>query len=301
MATAYFLESVDRVMKVLDAFERDGQELRLTDLSLRLGMPKPQVLRIVSTLQTGGYIERDPLTKRYRLGLRLFQLGMIVRQQMSLRRLAQPVLNHLAEQTHETVALFKAEPTGAICLDVIESPKGLRIFAQAGRTMPWNAGAAGKAILAYLPEPEREAILTGATFERFTPFTVTQPAQLRQVLRGIRELGYAVSADDLDPDAIGISAPVLDASHRVAGAISIGGPKSRISNDELPSIIEQVCRGAAEVSRGLGYDGIGLVAPSMNGAGVSYSRLKPGSLPASFENDRASADTDGSAPPRRTV
>lgn len=268
MTATYFLESVDRVMKVLDAFDSDSQELRLTDLSVRLNMPKPQVLRIVSTLQTGGYIERDPVTKRYRLGLRLFQLGMVVRQQLSLRRIAQPVLNHLAERTHETVALFRADPSGAICIDVIESPKGLRIFAQEGRRMPWNAGAAGKAILAFLPELEREAILAQAPFEKYTPFTVTQPDRLRHILDEIREVGYAMSAGDLDPDAAGISAPVLDANHRVAGAVSIGGPKSRMSEGELPELIELVRLGAAEISRGLGYDGNGLVAHSLQTVGA---------------------------------
>jgi DNA-binding IclR family transcriptional regulator len=269
MATTYHLESVDRVMKVLNAFAESGQEPRLTDLSLWLEMPKPQVLRILSTLQAGGYVERDPATKRYRLGLRLFQLGMIVRQQMSLRRVAQPVLHHLAEQTHETVALFKAEPTGAICLDVIESPKGLRIFAQEGRTMPWNAGAAGKVILAYLPEPEREAILAGAKFEQYTPFTVTEPAQLRRVLAEIRETGYAISPADLDPDAIGVSAPVLDAGHRVAGAVSLGAPKSRIANGDLQRVIELVRDGAAEVSRGLGYDGGEVPRPALAALGAN--------------------------------
>ena len=262
MATTYFLESVDRVMKVLDAFETEGQELRLTDLSVRLGMPKPQVLRIVSTLQTGGYIERDPVTKRYRLGLRIFQLGMVVRQQMSLRRIAQPVLRYLAEQTHETVALFRADPTGAICIDVIESPKGLRIFAQEGRRMPWNAGAAGKAILANLPPADQEAILAHAPFEQFTPTTATEEDDLRRVLAEILDHGYAISDGDLDPDAMGVSAAVLDASHRVAGALSIGGPKSRMADEDLPQLIDLVCRGAAEISRGLGYDGNGLVARS---------------------------------------
>lgn len=247
-------------MKVLDAFETDGQELRLTDLSVRLGMPKPQVLRIVTTLQTGGYLERDPDTKRYRLGLRIFQLGMVVRQQMSLRRVAQPVLHHLADQTHETVALFQGDLSGAICVAVIESPKGVRIFAQEGRRMPWNAGAAGKAMLANLPPAEQDAILEGAPFERYTPHTVTQADDLRDVLAQIRNQGYAISDGDLDEDTMGVSAAVLDAGSRVAGALSIGGPKSRLSDAELPHLIALVCRGAREVSRGLGYDGDGLVA-----------------------------------------
>ena len=121
--------------------------------------------------------------------------------------------------------------------------------------MPWNAGAAGKVILAYLPEPEREAILAGSSFEQFTPFTVTDPDELRRILQQICEAGYATSAGDLDPDAIGISAPVLEAGHRVAGAISVGAPTSRMSETERARVIDLVRRGAAAISRGLGYDG----------------------------------------------
>lgn len=254
MATSYFLESVDRVMKVLDAFDGDNRELRLTDLSLMLGMPKPQVLRIVSTLQTGGYVERDPRTKRYRLGLRLFQLGMLVRQRTSLRRVAQPVLEHLAEQTHETVALFQADPSGPICLEVIDSPKGVRLFAVIGRTMPWNAGAAAKAILAHLPEAEREEILARVPFNRFTPYTLTNADQLRRALHEVRTAGYALSTDDLDPDANGVSAPVFDANHRVTGAVSVGGPASRMSGAALEEASRLVRQSAAEISRGLGFN-----------------------------------------------
>ncbi|MDQ3411925.1 MAG: IclR family transcriptional regulator [Chloroflexota bacterium] len=253
----YFLESVDRVMKVLDCFDAGCAELRLTDLSVRLGMPKPQVLRIATTLVIGGYLERDRQTKRYRLGLRLFQLGMLVRQQMNLSRIADPVLRHLATRTDETVALFRADATGAICVEVIESPKGLRIFAQIGRTMPWNAGAAGKVILAHLPEPEREAILEADQFEQFTPDTVTAPDHLRRMLDEVRAAGYAQSAGDLDPDARGVSAPIFNANHRVAGALSVGGPRSRMTDAALPAMIELVRQGAAEVSRGLGYESNG--------------------------------------------
>src|SRR5688572_30553617 len=103
---AYFLESVDRVMKVLDCFTMESPELRLTDLSDRLGIPKAQVLRIVSTLETGGYLLRDPVSKRYRLGIRLFHLGMIVRGGMDLRRIAHPYLRQLAEATKETSRLI---------------------------------------------------------------------------------------------------------------------------------------------------------------------------------------------------
>lgn len=253
MSTRYHLESVARVMQTLDAFTPESPELRLTDLSARLGLPKPQVLRIVSTLESGGYLHRDPETKRYRLGLRLFRLGMSVREQLDLRRIARPVIQALADRTLETVGLMVTDHVGPICVDVIESPKGLRVFAQVGRRMPWNAGTSGKVILAFLPEPERERILTGAHFARYTASTIVDPDQLRPLLAEIRAAGYHVAAKDLDDDAIGVAAPLFDHDGAIAGAISIAAPLSRTGERERQAMIDGIRAGAADISRQLGY------------------------------------------------
>jgi IclR family transcriptional regulator, KDG regulon repressor len=253
MPAVYFLESVDRVMKVLDAFTTETPELRLTDLSERLGIPKPQVLRIVSTLETGGYLVRDPHTKRYRLGIQVFHLGMVVRQGLDLRRVAQPYLQELAAETRETVGVFVADPSGPVCIDVIESPKGLRVFAQPGRRMPWHAGTSAKVILTHLPAEEREAILARGDFKRYTPWTITEPARLREVLAEIKRTGYHVGIRDLDDEALGIAAPIFDHDGHVAGAISVSAPVSRTSEQEIGRFISLVRGAADEISRQLGH------------------------------------------------
>jgi DNA-binding IclR family transcriptional regulator len=250
---AYFLESVDRVMKVLDCFTIESPELRLTDLSEPLGMPKTQVLRIVSTLGAGGYLERDPETKRYRLGVRLFHLGMVVRHGMDLRAVALPHLRRLAELTKETAALFVPDPLGPICIDVVQSPKAMRVFAQLGSRMPWNAGTSPKVILAYLPEAERERILTRAPFRRYTEFTITDPERIRAVLADIRRQGYHVGVRDLDEDALGIGAPIFDDGGRIAGAIGVAAPAVRLPAAELDRIAGLVKDATAAISRRLGY------------------------------------------------
>lgn len=252
MAGRYHLECVDRVMKTLNAFSSETPELRLTDLSARLDLPKSQVLRIASTLESGGYLDRDPETKRYRLGLGLFRLGMTVRERLDLRRIARPVIQSLADQTLETVGLMVHDATGPICVDVIESPKGLRVFAQVGRRMPWNAGTSGKVILAFLPEEQREKILAGARFKRYTAHTMTDPDQLRPVLARIKADGYYVGFQDLDEDAVGVGAPLFDCDGHVVGAISISAPVSRVSTTERAQMIEGIRAAAGEISRQFG-------------------------------------------------
>lgn len=253
MTTRYFVENVGRVMQVLDLFASDGGELRLTDLSERLGISKPQVLRIVSTLEQGGYLTRDPDTKRYRLGLRLFMLGMVVQQQMDLRRAAQPVLNRLALESEETVGLFVPEHLGPICVDVIDSPHGLRIFAQHGRRMPWNAGSSAKVILAFLPEDKREEVLAKTQFKKYTERTVTDPDALRDVLARIREDGYHFAEQDLDLGAGGIAAPVFDNSTSIVGAISVAAPVSRLFRRDIQQLVQLVVEACRETSVQLGY------------------------------------------------
>lgn len=249
----YFLESVDRVMKVLDCFTQDTSELRLTDLSDRLGMPKPQVLRIVSTLETGGYVVRDPGTKRYRLGARLFHLGTVAQQGMDLRRVAHPHLRRLAEATQETARLVVPDVDGPICIDVVESPKAIRVFAQLGLRLPWHAGTSPKVILAYLTETERERILARGGFRRYTPRTVTDPDALRREVLAIRERGYHIGVRDLDEEATGVSAPVFGEDGRIAGAINVSAPASRLTEGEIERFVALVRDAALATSRQSGF------------------------------------------------
>ena len=251
--TPYFLESVDRVMKVLDCFTLDAPELRLTDLSDRLGMSKAQVLRIVSTLEAGGYLARDPETKRYRLGVRLFHLGMVVRHQMDLRAIALPHLRRLAELTSETAALFVPEALGPICIEQVQSPKATRVFAQLGSRMPWNAGTSAKVILAHLPDDERERILARTTFRRYTDFTVTDPQRLRHLLAEIRAAGYHVAARDLNEDAVGVGAPIFDDAGRIAGAIGVAAPAARLADGNLNPLVSLVRDATRAISDHLGH------------------------------------------------
>lgn len=249
----YWLESVERVMGILDCFGEKSVELRLTDLSQRSGIAKAQVLRIASTLQSGGYLHRDALTKRYRLGMRLFHLGMVVYNSMDLRRIAHPHLQRLVEATGETARLIVPHPSGPVCIDLVESPKGIRVFAQLGSKMPWNAGTSPKLILAYLPQDERERILIRHPFKRYTERTIVNVEELRREVLSIRGRDFYFSDGDLDKDAFGVSAPIFDHLGRIAGAVNVSGPSSRLSKTEVARFIHLVRDVGSQISQELGY------------------------------------------------
>lgn len=253
MTQTYFLEGVDRVLHVLDCFSMTEAELRLTDFSERLGLPKSQVLRILSTLEAGGYLIRDPVTKRYRLSIRFFHLGMIVRSHMDLRRIARPCLEWLATQTGETARLVVPDEAGPVCMDQVESPRSIRVFAQVGARMPWNAGASALVILAYLPEEQRERILAHGGFKRYTDRTITEPDRLRAEALTLRQHGYYISTGTLDEDAVGVSAPIFDDTGAIAGTLNFTAPLNRLPPCELERDVDLVCEAARETSIQLGY------------------------------------------------
>jgi len=250
---AYYLESVGRAIQLLDCFTRDTPELRLTDLSNALEMSKAQVLRIASTLEMSGYLLRDPQTKRYRLGIRLFQLGMLVQQQIDLRRIVHPYLEDLVARADESARLIVPYDDGPICLDLVESRQGTRVFAQLGQRMPWNAGTSPKLILAFMPDAERERILCHDHFQRYTENTITDPDALRQELAEIRQRGYHIGRRDLDKDATGISAPLFDHNGAIAGTVNFSVPVSRVSEPRIEELLQWVIEAAHEISLQLGY------------------------------------------------
>lgn len=253
-AGPYFLEGADRVLRLLDAFTSETPELRLTDLSERLGIPKSQALRIASTLEHSNYLIRDPETKRYRLGMRLFSLGMLVERNLDLKRIAQSALQELSDATRETVGLFLIDRDGPICIDVRESPKGLRVFAQIGRRMPWNAGASGKLSLAFLPEIEREEILAAGAFHRFTDRTVVDADQLREELANIRSQGYHMGIGDLNENAFGVAAPIFNHDGRFVGALSLSAPLDRAPKEIWLYLADLVTTTANAISQQLGFE-----------------------------------------------
>ncbi|MDP9355864.1 MAG: IclR family transcriptional regulator [Chloroflexota bacterium] len=201
---------------------------------------------------SGGSLQRALETKRYRLRVRLFHLGMIVSHRMDLREITLPHLRRLVDLTEETAALFVPDPLGPICVAVAQSRKAMRVFAQLGSRMPWNAGTSSKGILAYVPEAEQERTLALGNFKRHTDFTITNPGHIRELLNEIRRAGYHVGVRDFDEDATGISTPIFGDAGRIVGAVGVTAPALPLTEAEFRRSISLVLEVTATISRDLG-------------------------------------------------
>lgn len=251
-SSAYQLESVERALRVLGCFSAQTPELRLTDIANMLEINKVQALRLASTLESQGFLIRDPRTKYYSLGLRLFQLGMVVQQQSELTRISHSYLHDLVAETGETARLMVPDPAGPTCLDLVESPRRFRVFGKLGGNYPWHAGTSTKLLLAYLPDEWRDRVLA-EPLAAFTPTTTVDPEILREQLADIRRRGHHISAGDIESGAIAIAAPIFGSGGDVLAAISVSGPTERLTGGEVERVLGLVLAAAGDISRALGH------------------------------------------------
>ncbi len=251
-ASPYQLESVERALRVLGCFSIETPELRLIDISRTLGISKVQALRLATTLESNGFLSRDPRTKYYRLGLRLFQLGMVAQQHSEVQWIAHPYLHDLVDKTGETARLMVPHILGPTCIDLVESPKQRRVFGKLGGPHPWYAGASPMVLLAYQPETAVDEILS-PPLATFTSATVTDPDLIREQLAVIRSNGFHVSKSGIEANATAVGAPIFDRFGEIQGSISVSGPTDRVEMTGLDNVVNWVRAAAGDISRSLGF------------------------------------------------
>lgn len=248
----YRIQAIERAVALLNAFSADEPELGVTELAARVGLHKSTVHRFLVNLEAGGLVERNPRTGRYRLGIRVFELGGLVAQRMSLWEEALPFLEELVADTGETGHLAVLDNGEAIYIERVEARRALRIPAAVGKGYPAHATNLGKVLLADLPFSEVERIAVERGLPAFTPRTITSLEGLAAELARIRERGYGVDDEEYDEGLRCIGAPVFDHTGQAVAAIGIGGPATRITPERVDDLAERVMRASAGLSRRLG-------------------------------------------------
>jgi IclR family KDG regulon transcriptional repressor len=258
----YRIQAIERAVSILNAFSPEDPELGVTELAERLGLHKSTVHRFMVNLDAAGLVERNPRTGRYRLGLRIFELGGLVMQQMNLWDEALPFLEGLVHDTGETGHLAVLDGGEAIYIERVEARRALRVPSAIGRGYPAHATNLGKVLLADLSRERVEAIVAERGLAAYTPHTITDLPRLEAELERIRALGYAVDNEEYDEGLRCIGAPVRDHSGHVVAALGIGGPVTRITPDRVDPLAELVMTAARGLSRRLGAHRSGAYAPA---------------------------------------
>jgi IclR family acetate operon transcriptional repressor len=240
--------AVERALAVLDALGDDA-ELGTNEIARRTGVNASSVSRLLATLADAGLVEHVPATGRYRLGLRLIQLGNAVLARLDLREIARPHLQALAEETGETATLSAPGEQDAITVDFVQSAATVQSVARVGRPSIAHATATGKVLLAFGGVPLRPEPLTA-----YTERTITDRGALEEELDRVRRAGYATAAGEREPHLNAIAAPVFGARDELAAIIGVQGPASRFGREAMRAALASLLPHAEAVSRELGFE-----------------------------------------------
>ncbi|MDX2057557.1 MAG: IclR family transcriptional regulator [Gemmatimonadales bacterium] len=244
---------LEKVNAILALFSTERPELSVIEIAERLRRPRSSVYRIVARAAKAGFLDQDPVTARYRVGIHLAALGELARHSTSLQRVAYPHLLALAEASGgETVVLMVPSGAEGVTIDLVEGFHPVRIPHHLGGRFPLHATAGGKLFLAAMPDAEVTRILR-RPLVRATRKTITEPAKLRKELDLTRRRDYGVAIGEWVDDLCAVAAPVRDYRARVVAAIGVACPSPRWSPKVQRALVTACVHAAGETSRALGY------------------------------------------------
>jgi IclR family transcriptional regulator, KDG regulon repressor len=244
----YRVRVLRKAFRLLELFSEEVPELLTSEIVEKLGYNKTTCFRLISNLEEEGYLDQDPLTHKYRLGMKLFFLGNLVKPYRYLKEVAKPLLEELNEATGETVHLAVLHRGEALYVDKIESRRTVRVVvSQVGRKLPAHCSGVGKVLLAYLPTEQVKEIVAAKGLASFTRNTITTYKKLKEELDRIVRQGFAYDNEEIEIGLKCAAAPVFF-GNQVTAALSVSVPRDRF-DDKREDLVQMVIGTAAELTR----------------------------------------------------
>lgn len=246
------IQSIKRASDILTLFIDDKKTLGITDFSKLLGLPKSTIATIVSTLEAIGYLEKDPLTNKYRLGPHIFQLGMKYATNMDLVKIGRSWMERLCFQFMEPVNVGMLVGEKVMIVMRIEPENRYMVFPQAGSVIPAHSTCIGKALFAFMDTQRRDLLLENHNFEQWTSNTITSKNVFLKEIERVKATGISFDNQENFNGLAGIGGPIFNHMGVVISAFAITGNPENISK-RRDDIIEAVKFTSQQVSIQLGY------------------------------------------------
>jgi IclR family acetate operon transcriptional repressor len=240
--------AVQRALAVLDGLAEAGGEAGTNELARRTGVNASTVSRLLATLADAGLVEQLEATGRYRLGVRLVQLGAAALTRLDVRELARPRLERLVELTGETATLSLPGAGDAITVDFVRSPASAQSVAEVGRPSIGHATAAGKVLLAFGGGP-----LPPGPLRAYTGRTTTDAAVLAREVERVRRRGWAQALGEREEGLNALAVPVFGAAGELTAVLGVQGPAARFGPAALRAAREPLLAAGGELSGALGW------------------------------------------------
>lgn len=233
-----YVKSANRAMEILQLVNANPQGLSLSEICQRLEMPKSSTHELLHAMEQQKFLQIDG--KRYKIGIRIFELGQTASRNLDILRAVRPHVKWLSSQSSMTTQFGILEKTEVIYLSKITSHEGIAVESQVGARMPAHATALGKAMLSLLPDEVLETNYESVVFEKFTPSTIASTSELRDRLNEIRDKKFAEDHEEFTKGVFCLSVPVPALREDTIGAISISMPKETWKQVERDKLVEKL-------------------------------------------------------------
>lgn len=241
---------IQKAVKLLRLFSMEKPEWRLKDLSARAKLNPSTVHRILKSLIEADFIKQDPISRKYRLGPGLLELGGNVIERLGIVEAGRPALRRLADACRETAYVSIMIDNHVLFVDIVESPQTVRLTASIGQRLPAHSTASGKMFLASLSEEGLSEFLR-EPLTSYTSKTITDPDRLRAELREISRQGYAVAREEHEPDTAAVAAPIRSPNGQVRYVVTLSGPSFRLTPSAISQLVGPLLAAADEIASAL--------------------------------------------------
>ena len=249
----YRVQVLDRTLQLFDVLAGADREMGPAELAGRLALHKSTIHSLLVVLERHRLIRKNPTQGKYGLGMKLFELGNRAVARLDLRDRAEPLLERLVDETHETAHISVLDGTEMLSIANVEGRWTLRTPSTVGRRTPVHCTSAGKAVIAFLPDRVLADLLADLPLTQYTRHTLITRGALKRELLRVRERGFAVDNEEVEAGLRCVGAPIRNHRGRVVASMSIAGPAFRITEERLPALILKVVAAAHDLSKDLGY------------------------------------------------
>ena len=246
------VKSAERVLDLLETIGTKGQGVTFSGLSQELGIPKSSLHALLEVLQSRSYIDLDPETRRYRLGIRVWETGQAYQRHHNVIEAAQTVLQSIVDAVNETAQLAKLVGHENVYLAKVDSTHALRLQSEVGTRLSAHATGVGKVLLAQFDDDEIALRFGRSTVPVYTRNTSPTVAALIDELEVIRARGFAIDNEEYTPGVFCLAVPVYDAGETATTALSVSVPVTRATVRDLGFVLARLADGALQLGRSSG-------------------------------------------------
>ncbi|WP_156385847.1 MULTISPECIES: IclR family transcriptional regulator [unclassified Pseudomonas] len=243
------LKTLNISLELLSRFSAERFSWGVREMSAEMGLSPSAVQRIMSTFAKQGFLRQQTETRRYELGVRFWEYGLLFRDRLQLSDAPAIWLREVATEQGETVYLNFLDGHTSVCVQVADSTEHVQLNIKPGERTSLHAGSRGKVMLAFLPTQMRNLILE----ETFVSLPMDEARQRRSSLHAdldsVHEQGFCVSRSERLKDVVGLSFPLFDARSIVMGSVTIGGPGARMTDEKLQACMSPMRQLAEQLQR----------------------------------------------------